>query len=81
MYNLTELITSPVITHKADNKYVYKANFTVAVHVCRQFFLGNVSPPDVEAVIRRNVSPVRPGRSRLRISSVKHTISFTYRVA
>ena len=81
MYNFTELITSPVITHKADNKYVYKANFTVAVHVCRQFFLGNVSPPDVEAVIRRNVSPVRPGRSRLRISSVKHTISFTYRVA
>ena len=81
MYNFTELITSPVITHKADNKYAYTANFTVAVHVCRQFFLGNVSPPDVEAVIRRNVSPVRPGRNCLRISSAKHTISFTYRVA
>ena len=50
MYNFTELITSPVILRKADNKYAYKANFTVAVHVCRQFFLGNVSPPDVEAV-------------------------------
>ena len=54
MYNFTELITSPVILYKADNKYACKANFTVAVHVCRQFFLGNVSPPDVEAVISRN---------------------------
>ncbi|HBC90954.1 MAG TPA: IS4/IS5 family transposase, partial [Lactococcus sp.] len=47
MYNFTELITSPAIVRKADNKYAYKANFSVAVHVCRQFFLGNVSPPDV----------------------------------
>lgn len=81
MYNFTELITSPVIIHKADNKYAYKANFTVAVHVCRQFFLGNVSPPDVEAVIRRNVSPVRPGRSAPRNLCASRAISFTYRVA
>ena len=81
MYNFTELITSPVILRKADNKYAYKANFTVAVHVCRQFFLGNVSPPDVEAVICRNVSPVRPGRSNLRNLNAKRAISFTYRVA
>ena len=81
MYNFTELITSPVISHKADCKYAYKANFTVAVHVCRQFFLGNVSPPDVEAVIRRHVSPIRPGRSRPRKMTVKHTVSFLYRVA
>ena len=81
MYNFTELITSPVIVHKADNKYPYKANFTVGVHVCRQFFLGNVSPPDVEAVIRGNGSPVRPGRSSPRNLSAIHAISFTYRIA
>ena len=81
MYNFTELITSPAIVRKADNKYAYKANFSVAVHVCRQFFLGNVSPPDVEAVIRRNISPVRPGRSNLRNLSDRHAVSFTYRVA
>ena len=81
MYNFTELITSPVISHKADCKYAYKANFTVAVHVCRQFFLGNVSPPDVEAVIRKHVSPIRPGRSRPRNMTVKHAVSFLYRVA
>ena len=81
MYNFTELITSPVIIRKADCKYAYKANFSVAVHVCRQFFLGNVSPPDVEALIRRHVSPIRPGRSRSRKMTVKHAVSFIYRVA
>ena len=81
MYNFTELVTSPVIIQKADCKYAYKANFSVAVHVCRQFFLGNVSPPDVEALIRRHVSPIRPGRSRPRKMSVKHAVSFFYRVA
>ena len=81
MYNFTELVTSPVIIQKADAKYAYKANFSVAVHVCRQFFLGNVSPPDVEALIQRHVSPIRPGRSRPRTMTVKHAVSFIYRVA
>ena len=81
MYNFTELVTSHVIIQKADCKYAYKANFSVAVHVCRQFFLGNVSPPDVEALIRKHVSPIRPGRSRPRKMTVKHAVSFIYRVA
>ena len=79
MYNFSELITSSVIIRKADNKYAYKANFTAAVHVCRQFFLRNVSPSDVEAVICRNVTPVRPGRNSPRNLSVKRAVSFTYR--
>ena len=81
MYNFTELVTSPVIIQKADTKFAYKANFSVAVHVCRQFFLGNVSPPDVEALIRKHVSPIRPGRNRPRKMTVKHAVSFIYRVA
>ena len=81
MYNFTELVTSHVIIQKAHCKYAYKANFSVAVHVCRQFFLGNVSPPDVEALIRKHVSPIRPGRSRPRKMTVKYAVSFLYRVA
>ena len=81
MYNFSELVTSPVIIQKADCKYAYKANFSVAVRVCRQFFLGNVSPPDVEALIQGHVSPIRPGRSRPRKTTVKHAVSFIYRVA
>lgn len=81
MYNFTELITSPVTFHKVGNQYAYQVNFTVAVHVCRQFFFGNASPPDVEAVICRNVSPVRPGRHSPRKLNVRRAVSFTYRTA
>ncbi len=81
MYNFTELITSHVIVHKLNTKYVYKANFTVAVHLCRQLFLGNISPPNLEALIRKNVSPIRPGRSRPRNLTTKYAVSFLYRVA
>lgn len=81
MYNFAELVTSPVIIQKADAKYAYKANFSVAVHVCRKFFLGNVSPPDVEALIHRHISPIRPGRSSPRKMTVKHAVSFVYRLA
>jgi len=44
MYNFSELITSHVVIQKRSNKYAYKANFSAAVHICRQVFLGNVSP-------------------------------------
>jgi len=81
MYNFSELITSHVVIQKHNRKHAYRANFSVAVHVCRQFFLGNVSPPDVEALIARHVSPIRPGRSRPRILSAKNAVSFIYRVA
>ena len=81
MYNFTELITSHVIVQKLNTKYIYKANFTVAVHLCRQLFLGNISPPNLEALIRKNVSPVRPGRSRPRNLTTKYAVSFLYRVA
>lgn len=51
MYNFSELITSHVVIQKFKTKHPCKANFSVAVQVCRQFLLGNVSPPDVEASI------------------------------
>ncbi len=81
MYNFSELITSHVVIQKFNRKYPCKANFSVAVQVCRQFLLGNISPPDVEATISRNVSVIRTGRSNPRNMVVKHAISFLYRVA
>ena len=81
MYNFTELITSHVVIQKFNRKYPCKANFSVAVQVCRQFLLGNISPPDVKAAISLNVSVSRTGRSNPRHMVVKHAISFLYRVA
>ena len=81
MYNFAELITSHVVIQKPNRKYPYKANFSVAVQVCRQFLLGNISPPDVEATISKNVSVTRTGRSNPRNMFVKHAVSFLYRVS
>ena len=81
MYNFTELITSHVVIQKPNRKHPYKANFSVAVQVCRQFLLGNISPPDVEATISKNISVTRTGRSNPRNTVVKHAVSFLYRVA
>ena len=81
MYNFSELITSHVVIQKFERKHLCKANSSVAVQVCRQFLLGNVSPPDVEATIGRNLSVIRPGRNNPRNMVVKHAVSFLYRVA
>lgn len=56
MYNFSELITLHVIIHKKARKYACQANFSAAVYICRQFFRGNVSPPDIETLIARHVS-------------------------
>lgn len=81
MYNFSELITSHVVIEKGNKKYEYKVNFSVAVHICREFLLKENIPPDIETLIARYVTPIRPGRSRPREIKVKQAISFMYRVA
>ena len=81
MYNFSELITSHVIIEKKNRKHEYKANFSVAAHICREFLLGINTPPDIEALIARYITPIRPGRSRPRDMKIKQAISFMYRVA
>jgi len=85
MYNFAEMITSNVVISQADTKHAYQVNFTVAIHICRHFlrlwFKSNVSPPDVEALIRKNILPVRPGRKDKRKIRYKAAVSFLYRVA
>jgi hypothetical protein len=86
MYNFAEIITSHVVISRSDTKHEYKANFTVAVLVCRCFLrLSNdESPPDVEALIGKNISPIRPGRTgqnNIRKIRSKSVVSFVYRVA
>ena len=81
MYNFSELIAAHVIVHKKGRKYDYKVNFAVAVHVCRLFFRGDISPPDLEAQLSRNIAPIRPDRKRKREKHNSSVISFTYRLA
>ena len=81
MYNFAEMITSHVVIEKKQRKHTYKANFSVAVHMCRKFYHGETTSPDLETIIARNLVPIRPGRHRERNLTVKIFHGFLYRVA
>lgn len=83
MYNFSEMITSHVIIHHTEGRHSYQVNFTVAIHICKYFFrcCSNVLSPDVEALIQKNILPVRPGRKDKRRTRFKTAVSFIYRVA
>ena len=81
MYNFAEMITSHVVINKKQRKHTYKANFSVAAHMCRLFYRGKTTPPDLEAIIAKNLIPVRPDRHRKRNMVGKIYHSFFYRVA
>jgi len=83
MYNFAEMITSHVIISQSDTKHIYQVNFTVAIHICRQFLRIwiNAPPFDVEALIRKNILPVRPNRRDKRKIRIRTAVSFLYRVA
>ncbi len=81
MYNFAEMITSHVVIKKKQRKYTYKANFSVAAHICRKYYCGMTSPPDLETVISRNLVPIRPDRHQVRNMSARIFRGFLYRVA
>ena len=80
-YNFAEMITSHVVIEKKQRKYTYKANFSVAVHMCRLFYQGKTTSPNLETIIARNIIPIRPDRHRDRKLTVKVFHGFLYRVA
>ena len=80
MYNFAELITSHVLVKQKNRKYSYRINFAAAVPVCRNFFLKNISPSDVEALLLMHLLPIRQGSANLRRGSPKSAPSFTYRI-
>lgn len=81
MYNFAEMITSHVVIENKQRKYTYKANFSVAAHMCRLFYQGKTTSPNLETIISRNIIPVRPDRHRKRKQTVKVFHGFLYRVA
>ena len=81
MYNFSEMITSHVVIEKKQRKYTYKANFSVAAHMCRLFYHGKTTSPNLETIISKNIIPVRPDRHRERKPTVKQFHGFLYRVA
>ena len=72
-----------VVIQQKDTKHSYQVNFTMAIQICKHYFKcpSNISPPDVEALIRKNILPIRNGRTDYRKVRPKGAVSFLYRVA
>jgi len=83
LYNFCEIITMHVVVEQKDTKHCYQINYTIAIHICRYFLkcLPDIRPPDVEALIRKNLLPVRDGRHDPRKVRNRSAVSFLYRVA
>lgn len=81
MYNFCEMITMQVTIRQKCTKHVYQVNFTAAIDFCKKFFCTreNEHPPDIEALLRKNILPIRKGRMFQRIVRRGRTISFNYR--
>ena len=82
MYNFAETITSQVSLRKKRLKHTYKANFSVAVHMCRLYYRGKTTLPVLEATIAKNLTPIRTNRHNER-NIVKKRVyhGFLYRIA
>lgn len=83
LYNLCELVVAHAAVFNRSDSYVYQLNFSAAVHIFRRlFFLApNESPPDVVALIRSHLLPVRPNRSNPRKVKCRSAVPFIYRIA
>lgn len=81
IYNFCERIIAKIVVQQPNRKYTYQINFTVAVLLCREYFRGRIHPPDLEALIQKNVLPVREGRKAPRKVRPNSAVSFLYRIA
>lgn len=80
MYNFTQLIISHIIVKQKKRKHSYRINFAVSVHICRNFFLENISPPNIETLLLRNLLPIRQGHTNPRKAHARVAASFLYRI-
>lgn len=81
MYNMTQFISGCVQIPGKERKYEYIIRFSVASNIAKSLLLNDISPPDAEILIRRNLTPVRPNRSYSRKPRAKAQIQFIYRIA
>ena len=83
MYNFCERITlHVVIENDKGRKWQYQANFTMGIHICRDYFRDQSPRPlDSEEKIKKYILPIRPNRADRRKVRQKPAVLFNYRVA
>ncbi len=84
VYNFCAIVTTILdaeIEIRSKKGYRYKVNFSTAVHLCRLYISGDISPPVIKELIKRATLPVRNDRKGQRRLSSKSAISFAYRLS
>ncbi len=81
MYNISMIIACNVCIQQKDRAYVYQINYAEAIYICKHFIRNKESPQNTEALIAKNILPVRPDRKYVRKLKKKSAVSFIYRVA
>ena len=81
MYNMTKYVSNCIQLSEKETKHEYVINFSVAANIVKSLMLRDISPPNAEILLRKNVTPVRPNRSYPRNPRAKAQIQFMYRIA
>lgn len=81
MYNISMIIAMNVCIQQNNKVYAYQINYSEAIYICKHFIRNKESPQNVEALIARNILPVRPDRKYIRNIRYQSAVSFIYRVA
>jgi hypothetical protein len=74
LYNYASLIAREIPV--PDGKQV---NFSVAVHVCRQFLKEKITSSKLFTLLSKHLSPIRPGRQHKRYQNMISAVAFQYR--
>ncbi|HZJ78739.1 MAG TPA: IS4 family transposase [Clostridia bacterium] len=81
MYNFCSLVVRAVAIKQKSTKFAYKANFTMAVQVCKSLLKRKISCDKVDPLIQKYILPIRENRTNVRNVSAKSFVCFNYRVA
>lgn len=81
MYNMTQIVANCIEVPPSERKYQYKISFSIAANIVKSLLLSDISPPDAEILLRKNLTPIRQNRKYMRNPRAKAQIKFTYRVA
>lgn len=81
MYNISMIIAMKVCIQQNNKVYAYQINYAEAIYICKHFIRNKESPQNVEALISRNILPIRPDRKYIRNIRYQSAVSFIYRLA
>jgi hypothetical protein len=81
LYNFSEAIARGVVIEKRDTKYTYRINFSLAISTCVEYLkrCKQGTLIQLEALLKRDLIPVRPGRSSPRYRRARTAVTFQYR--